>query len=98
MRPVTPVVAVALAALGFGGLSVRPTAVGPIKRAIASVDLAAAAHVLWKGMESDDDGSLRARMDAVLAGLPVGSAFQGTAGRTVRMEVHEEAAGETVSG
>ena len=93
-----PVVAVTLAAIGFGGLSVRPTAVGPIKRAIGAVDLSAAAHVLWKGMESDDDASLRARMDAVLAGLPVDSSFSDASVPTVRMEVHDEAAGETGSG
>ncbi len=63
-----PLVAVSLAALGFGGLSVRPSAVGPVKHAIRSADLDAVWRVLRKAMESDDDAGLRPRMEAVLAG------------------------------
>ena len=92
-----PVVAVALAALGFGGLSVRPTAVGPVKRAIRSVDLDAVAHVLRKVMESDDDASLRTRMEAVLAGSPAAAAAGIAAGEAARPETRQEAAGEAGS-
>ncbi len=69
-----PVVAVALAALGFDGLSLRPTAVGPVKRAIRSVDLKAVAHALQKALASDDDMGPRARMELVLGDVPAGEA------------------------
>ena len=93
-----PVVAVALAALGFGGLSVRPTAVGPVKRAIRSVDLEAVANVLRTAMASDEDARLRARMEVVLAGIPGGPFVEGRPGLAERPEMWQEAAGETVPG
>ena len=62
-----PVFAVALAALGFGAVSVRPAAVAPVKRAIRSADLGAVARFLERALESGADTGIRTRLRALLA-------------------------------
>lgn len=59
-----PLEAIALAALGFRSLSMRPAGIGPVKRALREVDLSRAAATLDEILASDAE-SARAGLAAV---------------------------------
>jgi phosphotransferase system enzyme I (PtsP) len=57
-----PIDAVALAAVGFRELSMRPASIGPVKRALRSVDLGEARRVL-EASRAAGEISVRRRLD-----------------------------------
>lgn len=61
-----PAEALALAAIGFRTLSMRPVAIGPAKRALRSVALAPLAAAVDRALDSGEDG-VRAIVEAALA-------------------------------
>lgn len=76
-----PAEALALAAIGFRTLSMRPVAIGPAKRALRSVALGPLAAAVEGALDSGDDGgkadgkdSVRAIVEAALAGAAAGPA------------------------
>ena len=61
-----PVEALALAAVGFRTLSMRPSAIGPVKLMLRSVDLGAAARLVNAAIDAADP-NLRAELDGWLS-------------------------------
>lgn len=67
-----PLEALALAALGFRTLSMRPAAIGPVKRLLRAADIGAAREAVAAARAAGED-SARPRLEAMLrrAGLPL---------------------------